>query len=209
MENPAKRLRQPARKRSLPKYLTLDESNQLLDAAENNGSARDWCIMVLFLNCGMRLSELVGIDCFDIRKDHTLRLLGKGNKERIIYLNDACREAIDYYLDISKKIRRLDDALFVSDKGKRLSARRVEQIVAKMLKNAGLSGYGYTPHKLRHTAATLMYQHGQVDVRILKEILGHADLSTTEIYTHVSNHQLENAANSSPLSNRKAKDIKG
>ena len=207
MENPAKRLRQPARKKTLPKYLTLDESNRLLDAAETTGSLRNWCILVLFLNCGMRLSELVGIDCADIRDDHTLRLLGKGNKERIIYLNDACREAISLYLDSSKSVRRRDNALFVSENGKRLSPRRVEQIVFEMLKLAGLSGYGYTPHKLRHTAATLMYQHGNVDVRILKEILGHADLSTTEIYTHVSNRQMEKAANSTPLSNRPVKKV--
>jgi site-specific recombinase XerD len=208
MDNPAKQLRQPARKKSLPKYLTLDESNQLLDAVETTGSLRNWCILVLFLNCGMRLSELVGIDCADIRDDNTLRLLGKGNKERIIYLNDACREAISLYLESSKVVKRRDNALFVSDNGKRLSPRRVEQIVHEMLKLAGLSGYGYTPHKLRHTAATLMYQHGNVDVRILKEILGHADLSTTEIYTHVSNRQMEKAANSSPLSKRPVKKVK-
>ena len=208
MENPAKRLRQPARKKSLPKYLTLDESNRLLDSAESTGSIRNWCILVMFLNCGMRLSELVGIDCTDIRDDNTLRLLGKGNKERIIYLNDACRESISLYLNSSKSVRRIDNALFVSENGKRLSPRRVEQVVHDMLKRAGLSGYGYTPHKLRHTAATLMYQHGNVDVRVLKEILGHADLSTTEIYTHVSNRQMEKAASSTPLSKRVVKNGK-
>jgi integrase/recombinase XerC len=196
------KIKQPSKRKSLPKYLTLDESNRLLDVAETAGSVRNWCMLVFFLNCGMRLNELVSINCSHIRDDNTLRLIGKGNKERIIYLNDSCIEAVNIYLDSSKAIKRQDNALFVSNSGKRLSPRRVEQIIDDLLKSAGFAGQGYSPHKLRHTAATLMYQHGNVDVRILKEILGHADLSTTEIYTHVSNKQLEKAANSSPLSQR-------
>lgn len=202
-DNPIKNLDRPKLKQALPKFLTLDESNELLDTADIAENARDYCILTLFLNCGMRLSELVAINRTDVRDDGTLKLLGKGNKERIIYLNKACIDSINAYLEDSKAVRRSDDALFVSDSGKRLSPRRVEQIVANWLKNAGLANRGYTPHKLRHTAATLMYQYGKVDVRILKEILGHANLSTTEIYTHVSSTQLENAADSSPLAQKK------
>lgn len=202
-DNPIKNLDRPATKRALPKYLTLDESNGLLENADLDENVRGYCMLTLFLNCGMRLSELVAINHTDIRDDHTLKLLGKGNKERIVYLNKACLDAINAYLEDSKKIKRKDDALFVGQNGQRLSPRRVEQIISECLKNAGLSGKGYTPHKLRHTAATLMYQYGNVDVRILKEILGHANLNTTEIYTHVSNQQLEKAADSSPLAQKK------
>jgi len=203
--NPIENLDRPKPKRALPKYLTLDESNELLDTADIENNARDYCILTLFLNCGMRLSELVSINRTDVRDDRSLKLLGKGNKERIIYLNQACIDAIDDYLEQSKDIKRVDDALFVGKTGKRLSPRWVEQIVKNWLKNAGLANRGYTPHKLRHTAATLMYQHGNVDVRILKEILGHANLSTTEIYTHITNKQLENAADSSPFASKKSK----
>ena len=149
----------------------------------------------------MRLSELVGINLYDIRDD-TIKLLGKGNKERVIYLNDACRKALDAYLVKRKPAQGVKDrdALFLSSRGTRISPRRVEQIIEECLRNAGLSGQGYSPHKLRHTAATLMYQHGGVDIRVLKEILGHVSLSTTEIYTHVSDRQMEKAAKQSPLS---------
>lgn len=202
-DNPIKNLDRPTPKRALPKYLTLEESNGLLSIADLRNNARDYCMLTLFLNCGMRLSELVAINRTDVRSDNTLKLLGKGNKERIVYLNEACLDAIDSYLEESKKLKRKDDALFIGRNGQRLSPRRVEQIIGDCLKNAGLSDKGYTPHKLRHTAATLMYQYGNVDVRILKEILGHSNLATTEIYTHVSNQQLENAADSSPLARKK------
>lgn len=206
-DNPIKNLDRPSPKRALPKFLTLEESNELLITADLTDNARDYCIITLFLNCGMRLSELLAINISDVDRlddNRSLRLLGKGNKERIVYLNDACVSSIEEYLKASKDIRRKDKkALFVGRNGTRLSSRRVEQIINDCLKRAGLSGKGYTPHKLRHTAATLMYQYGNVDVRILKEILGHASLATTEIYTHVSSTQLENAANSSPLSSTK------
>ncbi len=211
-DNPIKNLDRPSTKRALPKYLTLEESNALLsatDRSEDPEHLRNYCMLTLFLNCGMRLSELVGINRTDIRDDRALRLLGKGNKERIVYLNDACIASIENYLKDyaarEKEIRRQDDALFISARtGKRLSARRIEQIIAECLGTAGLGEKGYTPHKLRHTAATLLYQHGEVDVRVLKEILGHTNLGTTEIYTHVSNRQLENAAERSPLASARS-----
>ncbi len=202
-DNPIKNLDRPSIKRALPKYLTLDESNDLLETVDLSDNTRNYCMLTLFLNCGMRLSELVAINRSDIRDDKTLKLLGKGNKERIVYLNQACLDAVQAYLEDSKKQKRQDDALFVGKNGRRLSPRRVEQIIGECLKSAGLSGKGYTPHKLRHTAATLMYQYGNVDVRILKEILGHANLNTTELYTHISNRQLEQAADSSPLAKKK------
>jgi len=203
--NPAQNIELPSSRKSLPKYLTLEESVNLLTNISGPHFIRDYCIITLFLNCGMRLSELVGINVKDIRED-TLRLLGKGNKERIIYLNPACMSAIESYIEDrnSRTCKEKDnDALFLNRNGGRLKQRRVEQIVEDALKKANLSDRGYSPHKLRHTAATLMYQHGGVDMLALKEILGHEHVTTTEIYTHISNEQLRNAVNSSPLSNIK------
>lgn len=199
--NPVENLEVPSVKKSMPHYLTLDESLELLTNINSKYYERDFCIVTFFLNCGMRLSELVGINIHDIR-ENTLRLLGKGNKERIIYLNEACQKALSAYLAVRKTPinENYRDALFVTSRGTRITPRRVEQIIDDCLKQAGLDGQGYSPHKLRHTAATLMYQHGGVDIRVLKEILGHASLSTTEIYTHVSDKQMEKAANKSPLS---------
>jgi len=216
--NPAKDLEVPTTKKSIPKYLTLEESIELLSKSSDENNSfwqRNYCILTLFLNCGMRLSELVGINENDI-KDNTLTVLGKGNKERIIYLNDACLDALKIYLD-EKKIRIANhtqkvkdkNALFLSKRGTRITPRRVEQLVKETLKFAGLDNKGYSPHKLRHTAATLMYQHGGVDIRVLKEILGHVNLATTEIYTHTSNSQIEKAVMSSPLSKINSKKIKG
>ncbi|MBR5558662.1 MAG: tyrosine recombinase XerC [Oscillospiraceae bacterium] len=203
-ENPLKDLEVPSLKKSMPKYLTLEQSIQLLSVVDGPHRARDYCIITLLLNCGMRLSELVGINLQDIRED-TIKLLGKGNKERIIYINQACKTAIEDYLRVRETpIKEADKhALLLSGRNTRLTGRRVEQIVEENLKKAGLSGMGFSPHKLRHTAATLMYQHGNVDIRVLKELLGHANLGTTEIYTHVSNEQLEKAATASPLSDMK------
>lgn len=206
-ENPVKNLEVPSSKKALPKYLSLEESVDLISSIETPFTSRDYCIIVLFLNCGMRLSELVGINITDI-KDDTLKLLGKGNKERIVYLNDACIFAIEEYLKDRPKPKTITDkgALFLNRNGRRISQRRVQQIVGECLKSAGLAGRGYSPHKLRHTAATLMYQHGDVDIRVLKEILGHENLATTEIYTHVANVQIENAVKKSPLSKIKVKN---
>lgn len=208
-ENPAKNLDTPAQRKSVPKYLTLDESIRLLNSIQDTSpqvTARDYCMIVLMLNCGMRVSELVGINLEDIH-ENTLRLLGKGNKERIVYLNDACMDALEKYLKFRKQPESGKDrnALFLSSQNRRMSTRRVEQIVSKYMKACGLDGYGYSPHKLRHTAATLMYQHGGVDIRAIKEILGHANIGTTEIYTHISNHMIEEAANASPLAEVKRK----
>ena len=200
-ENPLKDLEVPSLKKAMPKYLTLEQSVKLLTVIDGPQRARDYCIITLLLNCGMRLSELVGINLQDIRED-TIKLLGKGNKERIIYINQSCKTALNDYLSVRETpIKESEkNALFLSGRNTRLTGRRVEQIVEENLKKAGLSGMGFSPHKLRHTAATLMYQHGNVDIRVLKELLGHANLGTTEIYTHISNEQLEKAATASPLS---------
>lgn len=203
-ENPMQNLETPSLKKALPKYLTLEQALELLTHVETSFTERDFCMITLFLNCGMRLSELCGINLSDI-KENRLKLLGKGNKERIVYLNNSCLEAIENYkkvLDSGEKVKRVDkNALFLNRNGKRIGPRRVEQIVEECLKKAGLDGMGITPHKLRHTAATLLYQNAGVDIRVLKELLGHESLSTTEIYTHVSNRQIEDASNKSPLKN--------
>ncbi len=203
--NPMDDIEMPAQKKRLPKYLSLTESMELLNNIQSDFYERDYCIITLFLNCGMRLSELVGINISDIKND-TLRVIGKGNKERIIYLNQATKNAIEVLINALNKMPAIKDkqALFISKRtGKRLSARRIQQIVDGCLQTAGLSGKGYSVHKLRHTAATLLYQHGHVDMLVLKEILGHADVSTTQIYTHLDTIQLKDAAAASPLSNVK------
>ncbi len=205
-QNPTENISLGAPKKTLPKYLTLEESVRLLENIQSDFHERDYCILTLFLNCGMRLAELVTIDLSSFRDD-TIRIMGKGGKERLVYLNDACQSALEPYCKARAALPNLVDkeALFVSKKtGKRLTARRVEQIVARCLQSAGLSGRGYSPHKLRHTAATLMYQHGNVDMLALKEILGHENVSTTQIYTHINQRQLKAAVASSPLAGIKA-----
>lgn len=200
--NPAEDVDAPAQKKRMPKYLSLNESIELLKNIQSDFYERDYCIITLFLNCGMRLSELVNINITDIHEDGTIRIIGKGDKERLVYLNDACISALQRLCEERAKLPNLQDkkALFVSGKtGKRLSARRVQQIVDGCLKTAGLSGKGYSTHKLRHTAATMMYQEGHVDMLALKEILGHANTSTTEIYTHLGAPQLRQAAEASPF----------
>lgn len=200
--NPTLELDVPSVKKSLPKYLTLEQCLNLLNSIEGEYKERDYCMVTLFVNCGMRLSELVGLNLSDINEDR-IRLLGKGNKERIVYINEACKAALADYIAYrnSHKISPTDkNALFLNRNGKRITQRRAEQIVDENLKRAGLESYGFSVHKLRHTAATMMYQHGNVDIRVLQEILGHSNLGTTEIYTHVSNKQLEQASASTPLS---------
>lgn len=207
-ENPAINIESPKQRKSLPKYLNVDECMALLDAIKNDKESkfavRDYAIVTLFLNCGMRLSELVGINLRDIDRDlRSLRVIGKGNKERIIYLNDACKEALLSYLvernEIAQASKINTNALFLSRLEKRISVKTVQWMVYKYLDLAGLESKRYSVHKLRHTAATLMYQTGNVDVRVLKDILGHEQLNTTQIYTHVSNESMEKAMSQNPL----------
>ncbi len=204
--NPIKELESPKQKKSLPKYLTLEQSIELLNAVDGPYMERDYCILTLFLNCGLRLSELCGLNYSDIRTDNTMRVLGKGNKERVIYLNSACLSAIKSYMKV-RPVEGLKDknALFISRNHNRMSPKTVQALVYKYLEKIGLNSQGYSCHKLRHTAATLMYQTGDVDIRVLKEILGHENLGTTEIYTHLSNQQLKQASEKNPLSNIKPK----
>ncbi|MBQ2938195.1 MAG: tyrosine recombinase XerC [Clostridia bacterium] len=207
--NPAQNLETPKLDRRLPKYLSLDDSKKLLNAAankDNRNSQRDYAIITLFLNCGMRLSELVGINLKDINfSDCKMTVIGKGNKERTIYLNKACMKAIKDYLEVRPKegikTDRLNskNALFLSERKERISKRTVQYIVDKELSAAGLDSSKYSVHKLRHTAATLMYQYGNVDIRALQEVLGHESISTTEIYTHVANVQAREAIENNPL----------
>lgn len=200
-QDPSENINLGSPKKALPKYLTLDEAYGLLNNIQSDFYERDFCIITLFLNCGMRLVELCGIDLTDFRDD-TIKITGKGNKERLVYLNAACLDALQHYLSERAKVKLVDkEALFVSKRtGKRLTPRRVQQIVERCLKSAGLEGRGFSPHKLRHTAATLMYQYGDVDMLALKEILGHENVSTTQIYTHINTRKLKDAVQSSPLS---------
>lgn len=201
--NPMKNLDAPKTKKSLPKYLTLDESKKLLSVISGKNKERDFAIVTLFLNCGMRLSELVSINYNDIKSDGTIVITGKGNKERTIYLNQACIEAITAYMKVRPNDKVKDRALFLSSRYQRINPRTVEMMVNKYIDMAGLGGRGLSVHKLRHTAATLMYQHGNVDVLVLKEILGHENLGTTEIYTHIQSDASKNAVDSNPLANSK------
>lgn len=211
-KNPATNVESPRVKQALPKFLTLEESVHLLETIENDTESknrtRDYCIVTLFLNCGMRLSELVGISLSAIDPQlRSLRVIGKGSKERMIYLNAACQTAITEWLKVRASISELKDknALFISSRGTRISNKTVQHIVYKYLEMAGLSNRKLSTHKLRHTAATLMYQEGGVDVRVLKEILGHEQLNTTQIYTHVSNAQIEDAMAQNPLAKKTKK----
>ncbi len=200
-ENPTENLTPPKKKKALPHYLSLEQSIELLQAIDGPDMERDRCIITLFLNCGMRLSELVSINLTDVTHNNsTLRILGKGNKERIVYLNQACMESIQGYLAVRPKDGVIDrNALFLSNRKTRISPKTVQALVNKYLARIGLSGPGYSVHKLRHTAATLMYRYGNVDIRVLQDILGHANLGTTEIYTHTSSDQMEAAVNANPL----------
>lgn len=198
-ENPVQNLETPKTKKALPRYLTLEEAQRLLRSVEGRYQERNYCILCIFLNCGLRISEIVALDLSDIRQDH-LRVKGKGNKERIVYLNDATCDAINNYLLVRKLIKAEDpDALFLSSRKKRMERQGVHPMVKKALLKAGLDAKEYSAHKLRHTAATLMLSNG-VDVRTLQEILGHENLNTTQIYTHIDNSELKLAANANPLS---------
>ncbi len=209
-ENPMQDLDAPRLKKSLPRYLNLDESVALLDHVDGPNQVRDYCILTLFLNCGLRISELIGLNVTDVRGNQ-LRVLGKGNKERVLFLNDACRSALDDWLTERATLTLLDpNALFVTPRNrKRITRAAVHKLVKKHLADAGLDSTKYSSHKLRHTAATLMLQNG-VDVRTLQEVLGHDHLNTTQIYTHVDNEDLRIAARANPLAKvrKKAKEEK-
>ena len=197
-ENPVKDLDSPKLKKTLPKYLTLEESVQLLSSVDGQNRERDYCILTLFLNCGLRISELCALSTTDIQDD-ALRVLGKGNKERVVYLNDATAQAINDYLIVRRDIAAIDrNALFLSSRRTRITREALHAMVKKSLLRAGLDADKYSAHKLRHTAATLMLSNG-VDVRTLQELLGHENLNTTQIYTHVDNSELRIAAQANPL----------
>ena len=205
-ENPMEELESPKLKKALPKYLSLEESIQLLESIDGRDKERDYAIITLFLNCGLRLSELCSLNYSDIKTDGTMTVTGKGNKERTIYLNEMCVNAVKEYM----KVRPVDgvkdkQALFLSNRKSRISPKTVQHIVEKFIEKSGLGDRGYSTHKLRHTAATLMYQKGGVDVLLIKDILGHENLATTEIYTHIVDEQLKDAVSSNPLNKLKGK----
>ncbi len=205
--NPALQLESPKSNSRLPVYLTLEQSNDLLDAALANKneeySKRDYAIIMIFLNCGLRLSELSSIDINKIKDDDTITVIGKGNKERTIFLNEACSQAIKDYLKIRPTKVNDPKALFISKQKNRLSNRAIQHMIDKYLGQIGLDTSIYSTHKLRHTAATLMYKYGNVDIRALQEILGHESVATTQIYTHIDNERLKDAVKSNPLASRK------
>ena len=202
-DNPAAELEIPKAKKQLPKYLTLDECMQLLASVDGPYRERDFCILMIFLNCGLRVSELAGLNLDDIM-DHVMRVTGKGNKQRMIYMNDAVVSAIQAYLPhrIQPNKMRDQNALFTSLNRNRISVQTIKMLVNKYVDRAGLSYKDCSAHKLRHTAATLMYQNG-VDIRTLQEFLGHEQVNTTMIYTHIENVAIKDAVNSNPLSNIK------
>ena len=205
-QDPTQSLNNPKLRKTLPRYLSLSESIQLLEAVSGPNEVRDYCILTLFLNCGLRVGELVGLNVQDLRED-TVRVLGKGNKERQLYLNEACLDAIQAYLVVRpepKEELRHKNALFVSRNKTRLTTRAVENIVQKAVRQAGLDPK-YSPHKLRHTAATLMLNHG-VDIRTLQDVLGHENLGTTQIYTHISDANMKQAVEANPLSRVKKRE---
>lgn len=198
-ENPVADLEYPKLRKSLPKYLTMEQSAALLQAVNGPNAKRDYAILMLFLNCGIRRSELVGLNLSDVYEDR-IRVVGKGNKERIVYFGTPCRKAIDAYLiERNKKILTDNRALFGSRDNNRISVTAVHRLVKKALLQAGLDSTQFSAHKLRHTAATMMLSGG-VDVKTVQEVLGHENLNTTQIYTHIENTELKIAAQANPLS---------
>ncbi len=198
-ENPVADLEYPKLRKSLPRYLTLEQSAALLKAVSGQNEKRDYAILMLFLNCGIRRSELVGLNLTDVYEDR-IRVVGKGNKERFVYFGSACRKAIDAYLEErNQKVLTDNRALFGSRDGNRISVTAVHRLVKKALLQAGLDSTQFSAHKLRHTAATMMLSGG-VDVKTVQEVLGHENLNTTQIYTHIENTELKIAAEANPLS---------
>ena len=198
-ENPVADLEYPKLRKSLPKYLTMSQASALLEAVSGQNAKRDYAILMLFLNCGIRRSELVGLNLSDVYEDR-IRVVGKGNKERFVYFGSACHRAIEAYMEERKKLVLTDNrALFGSRNGNRISVTAVHRLVEKALLNAGLDATQFSAHKLRHTAATMMLSGG-VDVKTVQEVLGHENLNTTQIYTHIENTELKLAAEANPLS---------
>lgn len=205
-DNPTQKIDSPKRNKKYPKFLSLDQSKQLLSAVDGKNKERDYAIITLFLNCGLRVSELAGINLSDIDSEMTtLYVTGKGSKQRILYLNDACRDALKSYLKVRPGNAKSKDAdaLFISRNHNRMSVKTVQYMIYQRLKQSDLGNLHMSVHKLRHTAATLMYKYGKTDVRVLKDILGHEEMSTTQIYTHVSDDQQKEAIDSNPLSHLK------
>ena len=207
--NPTLEIDPPKKAKTLPKFLTLEESVRLLETIKSDNLSktvtRDYAIAVLFLNTGMRLSELVGLNLTSFDSElKTVKVLGKGNKERIIYLNNAAKDAVKAYLKIRldpRFITTSDKALFLSERQTRISNKTVQWMIHKYFELSGFGDRGFSVHKLRHTAATLMYQSGAVDIRVLKDVLGHEQLNTTQIYTHLTDSNLESAVVANPLAN--------
>ena len=198
-ENPVADLEYPKLRKSLPKYLTLSQASALLQAVSGQNAKRDYAILMLFLNCGIRRSELVGLNLTDVYEDR-IRVVGKGNKERFVYFGSACHKAIEDYMEERNKLVLTDNrALFGSRNGNRISVTAVHRLVEKALLKAGLDATQFSAHKLRHTAATMMLSGG-VDVKTVQEVLGHENLNTTQIYTHIENTELKLAAEANPLS---------
>ena len=203
-ENPVADLEYPKLRKSLPKYLTLEQSAALLRAVSGQNEKRDYAILMLFLNCGIRRSELVNLNISDVYEDR-IRVVGKGNKERFVYFGSSCRKAIDQYLEVrNKRILTDNRALFGSRNGNRISVEAVHRLVKKALLQAGLDSTQFSAHKLRHTAATMMLSGG-VDVKTVQEVLGHENLNTTQIYTHIENTELRIASEANPISKIKIK----
>jgi site-specific recombinase XerD len=194
--NIAEELEAPKLPKRMPKYLSLEESIRLLIEAECN--PRDYCILTIFLNCALRLSELVNLNIGQLQTEY-IKIIGKGSKERQIYLNPAVKRAISSWLEVRNGMNPQTDALFITKHGTRVTSRSVQDIVKKYLNKSGLGNRGLSTHKLRHTAVTTMFKYGNVDIRTLQVLLGHENLNTTQIYVNVDNDQLQSAVNSNPL----------
>ena len=197
--NPVQDMEYPKLRKSLPRYLTLEQSRQLLEAVDGPNKERDYAILMIFLSCGIRISELVGLNLTDVYEDR-IRVIGKGNKERVVFMGNACKNALDSYLPVRKLLVLTDNrALFGSRDHNRISTSAVHRLVKKHLLAAGLDASQFSAHKLRHTAATMMLSGG-VDVKTVQEVLGHENLNTTQIYTHIENTELQIAAQANPIS---------